>query len=142
MIILRRRPKNFFKEYGLDTPAYSILDVMKLLGVEIVSAINKDYENEYVLVLSVPQNYDVEFFGKITSKDVCSFLESKIKNEFPKNYIVGILLAHGNKFNKYWTDIDFFDAKYKIRWRDKEKFIGILEHGKPTVVPVRKRRFH
>lgn len=141
MIIHRRQPKNFFKEYGLDSAAYSILDVMKLLGVEIVSTINKKYENEYMLILSVPENYDSEFFGKITNKDVCNFLEEKIKSELPKNYIIGILLAQGNKLNRYWTDMDYFDAKYKIIWKDREKFINMLENGKPALVPIRKKKF-
>lgn len=141
MIIRRRRPKNFFKEYGLDSTAYSILDVMKLLGIEIVSTINKKYENEYMLILSVPENYDSEFFGKITNKDVCIFLEEKIKSELPKNYIVGILLAQGNKLNRYWTDMDYFDAKYKIIWKDREKFINMLEDGKPTLVPIKRKKF-
>ena len=141
MIIHCRRPKNFFKEYGLDSTAYSILDVMKLLGVEVVSTINKKYDNEYVLILSVPENYDPEFFGKITNKDVCIFLEEKIKSENKKNYIVGILLAQGNKLNRYWTDMDYFDAKYKIIWKDREKFISMLENGKPALVPIRKKKF-
>lgn len=138
MIIHRRQPKNFFKEYGLDSSAYSIIDVMKLLGVEVVSTINKKYDNEYMLILSVPENYDFEFFGKISNKDVCKFLEEKIKNELPKNYIIGILLAQGNKLNKYWTEIDFFNAKYNIILKDREKFINMLENGKPTLVPIKK----
>lgn len=141
MIIRRRQPKNFFNEYGLYSSGYSILDVMQLLGVEIVSTSNKKYGNEYILILSVPEYYDLEFFGKINSKDICNFLEEKIKSELPENYIVGILLAQGNKFNKYWTDIDYFDAKYKIIWKDREKFINMLENDKPILVPVKKKRF-
>ena len=114
---------------------------MQLLGVEIVSTSNKKYGNEYILILSVPEYYDTEFFGKITSKDICIFLEEKIKSELPKNYIVGILLAQGNKLNRYWTDIDYFDAKYKIIWKDRERFINMLENGKPVLVPIRKKKF-
>lgn len=139
MIIRCRRPKNFFKEYGLDSSAYSILDIMKLLGVEIVS-VNKKYEKDYILAVTIPDNYENEFFGKLTSLDVCKFLENKISDQITSDYTVIVVLVQGNKFNKYWTEMDFFDMKNQIIWKNKHEFINILEHGRSALVPVKRIR--
>ena len=139
MIVRTRKPKDFFKEYGLDSSAYGILDIMKLMGVEIVS-VNKKYE-DYILTLSIPNIYDKEFFGLLNQKDICNFLENKINNEVPSEYKVGIIIAHGRNPNRYWEEMDFFDAKHKIINKSVNKFIDILDNTqRPIRVHVKRKR--
>lgn len=138
MIIRARKPKDFFKEYGLDSSAYGILDIMKMMGVEIIS-VNRKYE-DYILVLSIPNKYDKEFFGLLKQKDVCNFLENKINNELPSYYRVGIIIAQGKDPNRYWEEMDFFDAKHKIISKGINKFIDILDTPQPIRVHVRRRK--
>lgn len=138
MIVRTRKPKDFFKEYGLDSSAYGILDIMKMMGVEIVS-VNRKYE-DYILVLSIPNKYDKEFFGLLKQKDVCNFLENKINNELPSDYRVGIIIAQGKDPNRYWEEMDFFDAKHKIISKSINKFIDILDTPQPIRVHVRRRK--
>lgn len=137
MIVHTRRPKNFFKEYGLESSSYTIIETMKLLGVRIVSTTNK-YDKDYIIALSVPEYYDYEFFGKLKKDDICKFLEDKIKNELSSDYNVSVILAHGDKFNKYWTEMDFFDIKYQLRCKSRDEFIHILNNNKPIIVPIRR----
>lgn len=138
MIVRARKPKDFFKEYGLDSSAYGILDIMKMMGVEIIS-VNRKYE-DYILVLSIPNNYDKEFFGLLKQKDVCNFLENKINNELPSDYRVGIIIAQGKDPNRYWEEMDFFDAKHKIISKGINKFIDVLDTPQPIRVHVRRRK--
>lgn len=138
MIVRTRKPKDFFKEYGLDSSAYGILDIMKMMGVEIVS-VNRKYE-DYILVLSIPNKYDKEFFGLLKQKDVCNFLENKINSELPSDYRVGIIIAQGKDPNRYWEEMDFFDAKHKIISKGINKFIDILDTPQPIRVHVRRRK--
>ena len=138
MIVRTKKPKDFFKEYGLDSSAYGILDIMKMMGVEIVS-VNRKYE-DYILVLSIPNKYDKEFFGLLKQKDVCNFLENKINSELPSDYRVGIIIAQGKDPNRYWEEMDFFDAKHKIISKGINKFIGILDTPQPIRVHVRRRK--